>query len=561
MILREVFAWLRYCLQHDALCVSNGILVEEIPSTQLGLSDTQDGPRTLGIYCIGKGYTPRIEIRFLGERPQVWFVSKNDRSEYLSTPTSSKFPGDFRFWTRTEFVQYLIDLAKAKLCSDIHSLITIIPSNESNAATKVEANPKVDFETVMRVINAVKRSQQKPDSKIDSKSVTDFLRNRAGIKSSDPLMDFAHSVIYFFDKKKLKWEDIDLLEDEDGKGKDIIPWNFFKAQLSDPKRMEHLPTPIIDRLEAQASLEPLIRKAVEARNAGDDVSEAVNPLIDRVVLAQDFETAFKSGKLNISYLDLLQKVDRREKIAPWSWIRRSVLAFEFPTPVQASVEEAVLGWLEATNLYQALYAPVAESAPEEQTLKEIVRKRLSAYVKDTVGNPLWVQKAFDEVVGQQDLDRKTALQCEFDMWMLQALSPAMSGTKLPLSPHAFAMAKSEEKLYEACFAAWLGEAKLAKERRREVSLQAIGVALSSFYKELSSWQPDSLADYLPRTPSFREIKSAALQSDKDHLLNLLLADVEDELGVTVPAEVRAQLRNGPYIKQLLMEMRFQSIEL
>lgn len=555
MLVREVFGWLRYCLQQDALCAANQIVVEEIPSPFLSKMDTNDGPRTLAIYCQTKGYTPRLEIRFTSDFPQVWWVDKNDKGTYLLSPYSSKFPGDFRMWSRSELIRYLIDCAKSKLCHDTMTLVTLIPT-EVDSVYKVEAGPKLDINTVKRIIDAAHRAVKK-GTRLDGSMVNDWLKKN----TSADLMDFAKDVVHYFGQGKLHWKDVDVLEDEFDPGKDIVPWAFFKAQFQDPKFDTKLTPPAYDRVHEEAAasyVERRVKDIIQARNDGRPVKEALNPLLSSEEFGLKVEAQLKRGKIPLPYLSLLEKADRKEELAPWSLIRRSVLAYDLPSAVDLPIADTILEWLEKSQLVSALY-----QSESSELLASLLKKKIAIFADQTINNPNWTRDLCDEVVGFTDAHAKAkVLQSEFDMWLLQALSPSVSASKLPLSPHAYNYGKNEEELYNRVFGSWLGAVKKSVEDRRELSIKTLSHSLENFYTEISSdWNKEHLEGYKPRVPSVKDIMAATLKGDKDKLFQVLVADVEDEIGSQMPEEVISKFKCSPYFNSIFKEIRFQSVRL
>jgi len=556
MLVREVFGWLRFCLQQDILCKTNQVVVEEIPAIHLSVMDTNDGPRVLAIYCASKGFTPRIEIRFTANFPQIWWIDANDKGTYVLSPYSSKFPGDFRMWSRSEFVRYLVDLAKSKLCHDTVTLVSLIPSTTAKAETTA-AGPKADFDTVKRVVDAAHRALRKGDkTKFNSDYVNKWLKENVGID----LFQFAFDLFYYFSKGKLEWKDVSVFEKgSDGKGHDLVPWTFLQSRLLDnPKLYGKIPPTVIDQIEASSiNIEESIRNIVKARNEGRPVKDALNPRLTAGEFGLAVEASLHTSKTPLPYLSLLEKADLKEEIAPWSLIRRSVLAYDCPSPSTAHVADTILNWLEGAQLTVALYKN------DTDVLKELLHKKLCTFASTTVQNPHWTKEVLDTIAGiTEPQERTKALQSEFDLWLLQALSPSVASTKLPLSPYAYNSGIQEEKLYSEVFASWLGALKQSAADRRESSVKNLSHALESFYSSVTSkWKTDCLDGYRPRIPAVKEIMSASLKGDKDKLFKVLVADLEDEVGIPMAEDVCAGFKESPFFNSIYKEIRFQSVRL
>lgn len=574
MLLREVFGWLRYCLQQDAVCVANHILVEEIPSTFLAHMDVSDGPRTLALYKAESGYSPRIEIRFTAERPQVWWIGSGEGGEhgtYLLSPFSSRFPGDFRSWTRTQFVHYLLDLAKAKLCNDTVTFVSLIPNVQASYKVEALKPPKMDLDGLMRIVEAAHRSVKK-GTKITPEKIQKYLADNFSITALNSFHQLAYDAVYYLSKGKLQVNDLEALEAavKKGSGGTLDLWAPLCSILQDPALQDKLnpiwvdriqecaPSSLKDKVAANTYLEEKIRQIVQARNEGLEPETALSSLLLPGEFGSMVEAAFKNNGLPLPYLDLLEKADYKEHIAPWSMIRRSILAYEAPKKDSSlPIEEAVVEWLDGSKLTEALYRS------DDDLVKDLIKKKIQSFVQGTVSNPSWVKAVCDDIVGRlngHDLDR--SLQSEFDVWLLQALSPSVSASKLPLSPHAYNTGKQDEALYNKVLGAWVSALKKSAAERRSVSVKHLADNLDGFYKQvLCDWNRECLEGYTPRVPSVKDIMAAATEGDKDKLLCVLVADLEDETGTKVPAETKTRLLASPYLTSIYREIRFQSLKL
>jgi hypothetical protein len=569
MLLREVFAWLRYCLQHDPICLAVGIVVEEIPSPFLSVMDVNDGPRTLAIFKADNGYSPRVEIRFTGERPQVWWISDSSVGEhgasYLLSPYSSRFPGDVRAWSRTQFVSYLIDLARSKFANDTVTFLSLIPNRAVPAKTEVDAlsgPAKLPFENFMQLVNTAHRAKSK-GTKTSADKIIDFVMTNAKVSKTQVGLQLAKDAAYYLDKQSNKFNHMQLQDLVDWlKKSDNTNLNIETPlchELSDPKLEKHLSQDWMKACNikvAASTVEAQIKSVVEAKNSGKDVRGAVEDA-HYGQFGEVVEASLRDEAIPLPYLALLEKADYKEALAPWSMIRRSIIAYEIPKDNKSPIQDEIVAWLDHAHLITALYKNA------DDTMKELLARKVKAFADRTIGNQNWVKEICNEIVSYtNEYDRAKALQSEFDMWLLQALSPSLAGSKLPLSPHAFNTGREDEELYNKAFGSWLYTVKKSAADRREHSIKSLASALDSFYKQVGSeWKKESLEDYSPRMPSIKDIMATAIKGDKDRLFNVLVADVEQEMGVKVPEQVRANLIASPFFNSVFREIRFQSVKI
>lgn len=437
----------------------------------------------------------------------------------------------------------------------------LIPNVAVPASTEAVANAKLDFDTFMRLVNTAHNAKAS-GKKTSAQKIVDFLKaNSKG--SYDPGIDLAKDAIFYLETKSNKFSILQLTElvewlEKAGDPLDKVRAVFCK-DFHDPKVWKHLNEDwfkschIKNAENAAASVQKRIDDVVEANNAGGDVLSAFSG--DAADFGETVETCLKIEALPLPYLALLEKADYREQIAPWSLIRRSIMAYETPKDNPATVEDEVVAWLDHAHLVTALYGS------DDDTMKELLASKVRDFASRTIGNPNWVKHIYDEVVGYGENDRAKALQCEFDMWLLHALSPAVGGSRLPLSPHAFNTGKDDESHYNRVFGSWLRTLKQSASERREVSIRNLSGALDGFYKQVAAdWKKDCLDEYEPRIPSVNSIMAAATRGDKDRLFGVLVADVEQELGVKVPEDVKASLVDSPYFNSIYREIRFQSVK-
>jgi len=550
LLLREVHAWLRYRLNQCPIAMANGIVTEELPETSL---DEEGSKRLFAIYGLN-GMSKRIEVRFSELRPQVWlFNGANDDKEYLLTPVPrSGVPGDNRAMDCSDFVEALYQLTLLKLCNSVQALYEQVSAklNEVNAFTPLK------WELMDRVIQAVHRSV-KTSKPLMQKTVIKFLKEQ-GVGGSDPLMTFAHSVVYFFKQGKVKWEDIDVLESEFPPGKDIVPWDFFKAQLNDPALRGKLTPEALERIAANASPFPRLQQRLDRMI---ETGEPLNQMVPKVRFGEEIIAQLSDGRLPLPYIQLMEAHDPKEKILPWSFIRRRVIAEKLVIVPQneGSLVDAIMDWLKGSSLLLPLYN--GEEA-ERSSLELVVKHQLAAAIKQTLENAVWVRNMADSVGGASDKDQDKNLQVEFDLWLLDALSPQTGNDKLPLSPHSFSKENRGQKDYAKMFALWRLEIKKQYLGMKEASVVALRGAIDHFYKEVASkWKGQHLLGYRPRVPPAGKIALAAREGNRAGLLALLLEDIEGEMGHAVPADVRQELLDSPYFNSIYKETRFQGAQI
>lgn len=547
LLCREVLAWLRYRTSRDPACMAAGIAVEEQASSLQSLVDTNDGSRTIAIYKAAQGYTPRIEVRFTGYYPQVWVVSAgNALGDYISSPASPSFPGNTRAWDCSDFVEYLLLFAKSQFCSCPSSLLTLLASAEIDADTA-----KIPLEDIQRVMTAA-QGRLKEGKKLAGPEVNNWLKK----KSTGDLMDFAKSVIVYFKQGKLKWQDFSVLQAEQGHGQDIIPWTFFKTEIgNDANLLKKVPSPIQDVIVASSTAQHTLDRILVNYAEGDKLE--LNPLENVVALGQAVIAQMRAGKLPLHYLPLMEECDPKEKLLPWSLIRRSVIAYKEGEVSLQPLPVIVMRWLHKSNLVSPLYG----TTKEKFHVLTAVKKHVDGQANDTIKNTAWIKELFKSLATvKSELDMKRELQVEFDLWLHQALAP--SNKEIPLSPHAFTAEMKQEALYQQMYDAWLAEVKATAAKRQEISVRSMAISLQQFYDIIADlWKKDNLGRYKAKAPSMSQIAEIAASGNKDQLLTLLLSDVEHEIGSPVPEDIRHKMMSSPYFHVIYDEIIFQSVKI
>ena len=574
LLFREIRGWVQYLISKDPICQSNGVVVEEIYSTFAPFSDVNDGVRTLVIHKVQLGMTPRLEMRFTGLRPQIfWYPPNATEGELLQVTNQSAFPGDYKSWDCSDTCQWLLLAARSRLCnSDLpaaHSCdcgcgcqVDIFPA--VTASCNVVIGKKIlDLDIIKKIIDAIGRSVKKGNT-LTRKSVNDWLKEN---ESAD-LHDFALSLMHWFDRNKITWKDLDLTEDEYTPGRDIVDWSWLKRNLDTPERLGKLPPPIVDRVKSENSVIPA---NVTKRRLDDILRCFVNnsqplPPSDTVRFGQSVISHFKSGTISLPYLHHLELADPQEKVLPWSLIRRSILSYnkkalaETEAKTPGDLGDKILTWLKDSQLLLPLYE---SNKNQQEALEKAILAQIQHFVKNTLGSNSWLKAVLSSCVDiKDDTELRRALQVEFDMWLLDALSPAVDRWKLPLSPYAFSIEKKEQRLYDDMFSVWMDAVQDFLKRYKTESQERLVAALSSFFSQvIDLWDPESLKNYDVKTPSASKILNAIETGKPDELLNLLVEDFENELGTKLPDTVRVKLLNSPYFSAIQREVGLQGLRL
>jgi len=549
LLTREVLAWLRYAITQDPICLDAEIRAEETPSTFIPFNDRTDGTRTISIYRRDTGLTPRLEVRFTGLRPQVFFVDAgNQMGDLIEVPVASGFPGDNRSLDVSDFVLGLVLLTKSKLCHSTKALLEMIT---------VKATATIKLDDVKRVLDAVKRSLSPGGKPLTAKSVNAWLKTN----TSGDLMDFARSVVEYFIAGKLEWADLDSLENKSGKGLDIIPWSFFKQQLSDPKIRGKLPANILEEITSSTThIKKELDAIVEAYTDGKNFLP-LHPLRPAVKLGLEVDAALRSGELPLAYLELMERCDPRERVLPWSYLRRKTIAFKITSATDdGNLEDSIVNWLKANKLLAPLYQFDDEVLEESITM--VLKKAIQSHIRSTIDNKAWTRFLLDSLVGTDPLDQQRSLQIEFDNWVLNALSPSISMDKLPLSPHAFTETKRAQPLYDTMFKQWVRKVKDYLYNDADKMGPRLAKAIREFYDfVIRNWDERCFREYKPQIPSSNLLKTAAVNGNKAAFLQLLVDDLEGEKGCEVPASLKDELLANPFLNKLYQEIRLQSLKI
>lgn len=563
LLFREIYGWLRYLVAKDPLCNSQGIVIEEIYSTFAPFSDSTDGVRTLIIHRIQDGMTPRLEYRAIGLHPQIyWYPDGSSDGSLVAVTNQAGFPGDFKSWDCSDFCQWMLALIQDRFCrgdeDEEQEKVTI------NIAP-VTAKKIIDFPVVHRLLESVMRATKK-GNRLTKEMVNTWLKENEGAD----LFDFALSVMHWFDKGKIHWKEIDYLEDEYAPGKDIIDWSWFKRQLNTPERLRKLPPPIGDRVVSSTQLmtedvvkarfDAVLRKYTNGKTIASPVTAATtNP----VRLGMSAISHFKTGAIPFQYLQQLELCDPSETILPWSFIRRNVLSYTTRNQIQAadapteSLVTLILAWLKDSHLLLLLYKG---DPKQEEALTKALQAQLEHHISQTLNNELWMKSVLNSLSSDNVTEMKRSLQVEFDLWLLDALSPAVKQHKLPLSPHAFSIEQKDQNTYNKMYKVWEKVVKDYLKKYRDESGQRLTEAISHFYTQvISLWKTEELKEYKAKIPSASKILNAVEKGNLEDLLNVLCEDFEHEVGSEIPPEVKAKLLASPYFNAISREVKIQGM--
>jgi hypothetical protein len=540
----------------DPLCNSQGVVVEEIYSTFAPFSDSNDGVRTLVIHRIQDGMTPRIEYRAIGLHPQVyWYPAGASEGSLLSVVNNFGFPGDHKSWDCSDLCQYLLAVTQSKLCLEADA-----EDKEGDVTVPVTAKKTIDYPIVKRILDAVERASQK-GTRLTSDMVNKWLKNNGGAD----LMDFAMSVMYWFDKGKISWKEIDYLEDEFAPGKDIIDWSWLKRQLQlEPERLGKLPPPIADRVVSSSGVIPA--STVQARFDNMLRRFTQGKLVKPVATADAARFGlsaiahFKAGVIPYQYLQQLELCDPYESVLPWSFIRRNVLSYA-QSKVQAESDstlvDLILKWLKDSHLLLLLYKG---DSKQEEALSKALEAQLSHQMVHTLENEQWMKALLNSLSAGTVTDMKRSLQVEFDLWLLDALSPAVQQWKLPLSPHAFSIEQKDQDAYGKMYKAWEKIVKDYLKTYKDDSGKRLTDAISQFYAQVVvMWKTEELQDYKTKIPSASKILNAVEKGNLEDLLGVLCEDFEHEVGSEMPAEIKVKLLTSPYFNAISREVKLQGM--
>jgi len=563
LLFREMYGWLRYLVAKDPLCNSQGIVVEEMYSTFAPFSDANDGVRTLAIHRVQDGMTPRIEYRAIGLHPQIyWYSAGASEGSLIAVSNQFGFPGDFKSWDCSTTCQWLLALVQDKLCACEEDEKSDSKELKVTIAPVTAANKVLDYPVVRRIIDSVIRSLTKPTATPVTKDmINTWLKKNEGAT----LWDFALSVMHWFDHGKVKWKDIDYLEDEYSPGKDIIDWSWIKRQLNTPTRLGKLTPDIADRVLSSTSLMPvanvkarfdtILRRFTEGK--ATPITATSNP----VRFGLSAIAHFKAGAIPYQYLQQLELCDPQEQILPWSFIRRNILSYT-SNKIHADVDseklsDLILAWLKDSHLLLLLYKG---DPKQEEALTKALEAQLAHHINQTLENELWMKSLLTSLPTDTVAEMKKALQVDFDLWLLDALSPTIKQWKLPLSPHAFSIEQKDQNTYNKMYKAWEKAIKSYLKTYRDESGKRLTDAISKFYAQaVSMWKTDDLKEYKAKIPSASKILNAVEKGNQEDLLGVLCEDFEHEVGSEMPAEVKTKLLSSPYFNAIGREVKLQGL--
>lgn len=564
VLFREVHGWLRHLLKTDMDTVACGVVVQEIAPMSASENDRNDGSRTLAIHRKEEGLLPRIEVRFVALHPQVVWV---DGSEILLIDHSNQygFPGDWRAFDVSDFCEHLLKIAKEKFCETKNVVVVLEQAQAS--ATNFQLMP-ADF--VLRILDSLKT---KVGKKITRQALNKWLSSQdAEVTKGGNSFDFAHSVIHHFKRetlgkglkgtRRVDSDDLDALEDKFDPGHPIVEWSAMKRWLSAPDVRGKLPPKMLERIvscapsqdKARARMEGWLASYVQGRELSSSESGTVG-------LGQGIIAALKSGVIPIPYLSQAEIADPWEKLMPWSMIRRAVLSYKISAGQdEDELVDLILAWLDGSDLLLPLYH---QDEAQAEALKKALRAQVEHYMDFTIRNPAWVREVLDGYVGtlpQTDIVR--AIQIDFDLWLFNALSPAVQEKDLPLSPYSFSIDKKDQQIYERMIGAWLLPFKKFLKTNQGTFVQWLTMQLEGFYAHVKAlWGKSGMSDYKPKMPSVSRILEAVKTGDKEALLSLIVEDLEAEAGAGVPDTIKMQLLVNPFFNSIYDAVRLQSVQL
>lgn len=572
LLFREVYAWLRYLIAKDPVCASQGIIAEEIYSTYAPFSDVNDGVRTLVVHRIQDGLTPRLEMRFISLRPQIYWIKDAEIEGELITMTNNfGHPGDYKSWDTSETCNQFIALIYKYLCGCPGTVKEWsgfdAPINPTNSASNpITAKKGLNLATVQRIIEAVKRAI-KSGKKMNPAMIDEFLKK----SDEGTFSDFGFAILEWLDKGKLAWKDIEVLQDEidlisnTGKGKDILDWNWLKRNLKPKERLGKLPIPIVELITASTPnmAEGTVKKRFEDIIKNYLRGKEIAPYgLPNIRLGISAIAHFKNGAIALPYLQQLEICDPSEKILPWSFIRRSVLSYNkvHAEDNYPSIDSLVVQWLKDSHLLLPLYKGDAE---QQDALAKAIAVQIKNHVEQTLENKSWLKALLSALIGTKDgIELKRTLQVDFDLWLLDALAPAVDRWKIPLSPHAFAVEKKDQSHYDLMFNAWVSMLRKFLQDYRSESSKILSEALENFFSQVTElWKSDALKNYQPKIPSVSKILDAVCRGDRESLLHILIEDFENEVGVPMDAQIKEQLVHSIFFNSICREVGLQALRL
>jgi len=168
----------------------------------------------------------------------------------------------------------------------------------------------------------------------------------------------------------------------------------------------------------------------------------------------------------------------------------------------------------------------------------------------------------NSIPSENNQDMKKGLQVEFDLWLLDGLSPTIQQWKLPLSPHSFSIEQKDQTAYNKMYKIWESMVQDYLKRYRSESGKRLTDAIAQFYNQvMSTWKTEHLKDYKAKIPSASKILDMVEKGDLDGLLSVLCDDLENEVGNKIPEEIRVKLLSSPYFNAIGREVRLQGLML
>lgn len=568
VLFREVYGWMRHLLKNDPEALASGIVIQEVTPLSSSHFDTNDGARTLGIYKRDAGLACRLEVRFAGIRPHIVWVNENNQETLIDQVAQTGFPGDWYSYDCSDVCDYLLALAKDKFCKP--KVLVILDPQE----VKASSFKLMDQSLVLRVLDSLKLNKNR---KVSRGALNKWLKDQdAKLTKGGDAFDFAHSVIHYFKKeitckgangsRKIDWDDIDILEDKFDPGHPIVEWSALKRWLAEPDVRGKLPPNILERVLSSSDQDAISQNKAKGRMDGwlsDYVQgrELHAAQEATVALGQGVIAGFKSGVIPLNYLTQAELADPYEKLMPWSLIRRSVIRYKAQAD---SCSDSLLGlifdWLESSELLLPLYQ--ADEAGKD-ALKKALEAQVNHHMDMTVRNPAWANKVLDGYVGvmpQADLVR--AVQIDFDLWLFNALSPAVGEKDIPLSPYAFSAERRDQALYDTMVGCWMKCLKEHQVSQQTNFIEWLTAQLESFYAHVKNlWGKEGVENYTPHMPSVARILEAVKTGDKAELLCLLVEDMEAEAGSGLPDNIRQELLMNPFFNSIYDAVRVQSVQL
>ena len=563
LLFREIYGWLRYLIAKDPLCDSQGIVVEEIYSTFAPFSDSNDGIRTLVIHKIQDGMTPRIEYRAIGLHPQIyWYPEGSSEGSLLNVSNQFGFPGDFKSWDCSNICQYLLMLAKDKLAGKPNDDKVTVTVTGFTKTIKDEAGKSsyklVDEAVSQRILESIERS-------VDTGKITPLEQINGWLKKnvSTDFMDFVRSVIYWL-----------------GKGKHWASWLHLKAIVDagylDQSLLLNFLGPVAGKLPPEIA--SLVKEAMESSKTSskkiiskfDEILKRFSQgeqitadlITDKIEYGISAINHFKSGSIPFQYLQKLEICDPYELVLPWSFIRRNVLSYRaFAQGSKLASTDTlttlILSWLKDSHLLLLLYKG---DPKQEDALSRALTAQIDHHISQTLGNDAWMKSLLGSLSSDNVTEMKKSLQIEFDLWLLDALSPTVKQWKLPLSPHSFSIEQKDQNTYNKMYLAWEKSVKEYLKIYRKESGQRLTDAISKFYGQIvSAWKTEELKNYKTKIPSASKILNAVEKGNLNDLLNVLCEDFENEIGDKIPEDIKTKLMSSPYFNAINREIRIQGM--